>query len=94
MTGGIGWTCLHWHAYASVLLLLVLAVGQNQTGEEGYVPKGGFVPDEKTAKVAEAVLIPIYGQAKIESEHAFHAVLKDDVWTVKTSAAYKAVGQL
>ena len=29
----------------------------------GYVPKNGFVPDEKTAiKIAEAVLFPIYGE--------------------------------
>jgi hypothetical protein len=37
-----------------------------------YAPKDGFVPDAKTAvKIAEAVLIPVYGENKIESERPF-----------------------
>ena len=48
-----------------------------------YVPKSGFVPDAKTAiKIAEAVLIPVYGEKQVESERPFKAVLENDVWTV------------
>jgi NTF2 fold immunity protein len=50
---------------------------------QSYVPKGGFVPDPATAvKIAEAVLIPVYGQEKIEAERPFIAKLDKDVWTV------------
>jgi hypothetical protein len=41
------------------------------------------VPDADTAiKKAEAVLVPVYGKKKIESEKPFTARLKDGVWTV------------
>jgi len=33
-------------------------------------------------KVAEAVLIPVFGKEKIESERPFTAILKNGVWTV------------
>jgi NTF2 fold immunity protein len=58
---------------------LLLAVAQAQS----YAPKDGFVPDPKTAvKIAEAVLIPVYGEKQIESERPFKAVLENGVWTV------------
>jgi len=61
----------------SVALFLGTAVGQGNT------PSNGFVPDEATAvKIAEAVLIPVYGANKIESERPFTAKLKKGVWTV------------
>ena len=48
-----------------------------------YVPKDGFVPDSPTAvKIAEAVLIPVYGKEQIESERPFNARLEGGVWTV------------
>jgi hypothetical protein len=60
-----------------IFLLVPIAMGQ------GYKPKAGFVPDAGTAvKIAEAVLIPVYGQPKIESERPFSAELKDEIWTV------------
>jgi NTF2 fold immunity protein len=58
-------------------LFLGTALGQ------GYRPSNGFVPDEATAvKIAEAVLIPVYGKKMIESERPFTATLKKGVWTV------------
>jgi len=46
-------------------------------------PTEGFVPDSATAVViAEAVLIPIYGKERIQSERPFTATLKDDVWSI------------
>src|SRR5689334_14035665 len=65
---------------AALLFCLFLAAasfGQDATSKRAYVP------DSATAlKVAEAVLIPVYGQAKIESQRPFTAKLKEDVWTV------------
>jgi hypothetical protein len=59
------------------LSIVTLALGQN------YQPKEGYVPDSTTAvKIAEAVLVPVYGKKRIDSEQPFTAQLKDDVWTV------------
>lgn len=53
------------------------------TPAQGYKPKEGYVPDSATAKkIAEAVLIPVYGKKQVESEEPFRAKLKDGVWTV------------
>jgi hypothetical protein len=49
---------------------------------EGLRPTKGFVPDAQTAsRIAEAVLIPIYGKAAA-SERPFKAKLKEGIWTV------------
>jgi hypothetical protein len=56
-----------------------------KSAQHSYVPKAGFVPDEKTAvRVAEAVLVPIYGEEQVTSERPFVATLneKGDKWTV------------
>ncbi len=64
-------------SFCCILLLAALSLGQ------GYKPREGYVPDSATAiKVAEAVLIPVYGKKKIESEEPFTAKLKDGLWTV------------
>jgi len=64
------------------VLLLAAAQGQSDI-PKGYVPKDGFVPDSTTAvKIAEAVLIPVYGREKVESERPFNATLENGVWTV------------
>ena len=56
-----------------------LAVVQGQ----GYTPNEGFVPDKATAiRIAEAVLMPVYGEKQIESERPFKAILREGVWTV------------
>jgi hypothetical protein len=50
---------------------------------QGYQPASGYVPDSKTAvKIAEAVLIPVYGEKQVEAERLFTAMLKNGVWTV------------
>jgi hypothetical protein len=51
---------------------------------QGYRPKEGYVPDSATAvKIAEAVLIPVYGEKQIQSEQPFTAKLKKGVWSVQ-----------
>ena len=64
-------------------IVLLFAVFSVWAFGQGFRPKSGFVPDSKTAvKIAEAVLIPVYGEKQIESERPFTAKLKDGVWTV------------
>jgi hypothetical protein len=47
-------------------------------------PEQGFVPDEKTAeRIAEAVLIPIYGQQETDLEKPFKTKLSAGVWIVR-----------
>ncbi len=63
-------------------LAFVLAHSQDEP-TPNFRPKDGFVPDKETAiKVAEDVLIPVYGEKQILSERPFHAELKRGVWTV------------
>jgi hypothetical protein len=60
----------------SSLFVISLACGQ-------VSPKEGFVPDSDTAiKIAEAVLVPVYGKTKVDSEKPFTAGLKGNVWIV------------
>jgi hypothetical protein len=67
-------------------VILVLIVTTADAEEHSYVPKRGFVPDERTAVlIAEAVLSPIYGEERIANEKPFAAALKGDVWIVQGS---------
>ncbi|WP_081026139.1 YbbC/YhhH family protein [Ralstonia solanacearum] len=48
-----------------------------------HLPENGVIPDEQTAKkVAEAILIPIYGQEAIEKQKPFRVVLLGDIWVI------------
>jgi hypothetical protein len=65
------------------LALMASAVSQT-ANTPSYVPAGGYVPTGAVAaKIAEAVLVPVYGEKQIVSERPFHATLKGDVWTVE-----------
>jgi hypothetical protein len=57
-----------------------------QFGKDSYKPANGYVPDEITAlKIAEAVLIPIYGEKQVGQEKPLKAELKEDIWVVEGS---------
>ncbi len=48
-----------------------------------FIPPKGFVPDAETAvTIARAVLIPIYGPAKIQAEEPLKAERHGDTWHV------------
>ena len=70
------------------ILLFSFIISTNVLAENGnhnFVPKGGYVPDAKTAiKIAEAVWLPIYGE-NIYTKKPFTAQLKGDVWLVQGS---------
>ncbi len=54
-----------------------------ETKELSVKPKDGFVPNAETAvKIAEAVLVPVYGEKKISGERPFKAAREGDVWRV------------
>jgi len=73
------------------------AVAQQQSGR-GYVPPLGVVPDSATAvRLAEAVLVPIYGDGVVSGQRPFGARLVGGVWEVTGSLrpapeGYEAVG--
>jgi NTF2 fold immunity protein of polymorphic toxin system component len=65
----------------SILCLSIVIVSFAMA--QGIQPKEGFVPNQETAiRIAEAVLIPIYGKDRLESERPFTAELKENKWTV------------
>jgi hypothetical protein len=75
------WLCL----IIFICLFTSIAIGQDSR-QNGYIPKNGFIPDERTAvAIAEAILIPIYGKEQIDSERPLIAKLKNDIWTVTGS---------
>jgi hypothetical protein len=63
-----------------------IPVSTEQSNQNSYKPKNGYVPDEQTAiSIAVAVWIPIYGKEQIEGEKPYRAALKNGVWTVTGS---------
>jgi hypothetical protein len=66
----------------AILVCIIFCFGSTVVGQ-GLKPDKGFVPDSNTAvRIAEAVLIPVYGEKKIEAERPFKAEFEDGVWTV------------
>lgn len=58
-----------------------------------YVPEHGFVPNETTAvEIAQAILVPIYGDAAIEKQKPFVVTLSQNVWTIEGSSPKDGIG--
>jgi hypothetical protein len=79
----------------TALLMFALLIGgvtaMAQRGQHGFVPKVGFVPDATTAqKIAEAVLVPVYGDKVVATERPFRATLKNEIWIVVGSVPCEA----
>ncbi len=73
--------------------LLAAVVFAQEPSSHSYVPKDGFVPDAQTAiRIAEAVWIPIYGEATIARAKPFKAELRGSVWLVTGSLPPHSVG--
>ncbi|MFZ0039387.1 MAG: NTF2 fold immunity protein [Candidatus Acidiferrales bacterium] len=72
-----------WFLLTSSVFAGGIGVVRSMKPTQTFVPKNGFVPDKETAiRVAEAVLIPIYGEKQITSERPLSAELKDGIWIV------------
>jgi hypothetical protein len=70
--------------FGSILCMVLIAT--TLSSGPGHQPPEGFVPNSEAAiKIMEAVLIPVCGKEKMESERPFLAELKDRVWTVTGS---------
>jgi hypothetical protein len=71
------------------LLLVSLASGiaAGQIDAKHSVKRAdGIVPDKATAiRIAEGVLIPVYGEKQVKSERPYVAALSNEVWTVTGS---------
>jgi hypothetical protein len=70
------------------LLLLSITLfgssGPQTERRQSYIPPDGFVPDSATAaRIAEAIWIPIYGEAQVRSQRPYRATLRKGVWTVR-----------
>lgn len=74
------------HVYwASAIVLILCCSLSRSVGQAKGLPaiKDGIVPDAKTAlKIAEAVLVPIYGEDQVASERPFRAELVDGLWVI------------
>src|SRR5436190_23419308 len=67
-----------------VLFVTILCMNAEDLPKHSVQREQGFVPDEATAvRIAEAVLIPIYGQESLNKEKPFKATLTNEIWTVK-----------
>ncbi|MBV8800189.1 MAG: YbbC/YhhH family protein [Alphaproteobacteria bacterium] len=65
---------------------LVIVGSSSMAEAANYIPRNGFVPDARTAiKIAEAVLMPIYGEKTILRERPFHASLDGNHWVITGS---------
>jgi NTF2 fold immunity protein len=66
-----------------LFFIVSIATYAQSSRDTSVSPKDGFVPDAKTAeKIAEAVLIPVYGEEQISRERPFKAARHGEVWTV------------
>ena len=66
---------------------------RNTRWGKSAVPKGGFVPDEKTATaLAEVVLNSIYRQEHVKAERPYSAKLEGDVWVVRGTSRFNQGG--
>ena len=74
---------------SSILLEIAKADGRIVS----TVFSGDYVPDAQTAaRIAEAVLIPVYGRSQIEEQRPFQAELLGDVWRVLGTLPASMVG--
>jgi NTF2 fold immunity protein len=56
------------------------------SAQDPWKQPNGLVPDKETAiRIAEAVLIPIYGEEQIKREKPYNVRLEDGKWTVTGS---------
>jgi len=75
-----------------VLIVLFIIAPPVFAQEHNYKPPEGYVPNAETAiRIAEAVLLPIYGES-IFKERPFVAKLTDGAWVVTGTLPTNKVG--
>ena len=77
---------VHLYWASAMVLILCCLVSRSVGLSKGLPPtaiENGVVPDAKTAiKIANAVLVPIYGEDQIASERPFRADLVEGLWVI------------
>ncbi len=72
---------------ASALICNVHGDRLSEEDMHNYKPPDGYVPDQATAvRVAEAILIPIYGSDNVKRQLPLRATLTNGVWRVDGTA--------
>jgi hypothetical protein len=81
------------HRFLLLPLVFMLGILLHAAQSPVYKPKEGYVPDARTAiRVAQAILVPIYGQVQVDSELPLSAKLSGGVWVVTGSLPAGAEG--
>src|SRR5688572_24100039 len=76
-----------------VIVVGAAAVAAGAQPSPNVRPKDGYVPNAATAvAIAEAVLIPIYGEKEIAADRPYRATLVGGVWTVSGTLPPNTVG--
>lgn len=79
--------------YVGAVFLLAALTAPLHAQQHNVRPKGGLVPDSKTAiSIAVAVWTPIYGEKQVAGQKPYSAVLADGKWTVRGSLPKDWVG--
>jgi hypothetical protein len=75
------------------LLLVLLVSSVFPQDKRSALPAAGVIPDEATAiKVAEAVLVPIFGEDHLNRERPLHGRLDNGIWTVYGTLPKRTIG--
>ncbi|MDR2941405.1 MAG: YbbC/YhhH family protein [Treponema sp.] len=82
-----------WFVVIFFIFIFIGCVYVYEYRANSYIPKDGFVPDEKTAiKIADVVLYPIYGET-LENQKPFRATLvKNKIWKVEGTLPKNKLG--
>lgn len=65
-----------------ILLIFILSMGTSVAGAASVLPaKGVLTTEESAIKVAETILVNIYGE-KVLEQRPFKAKLEEDVWKI------------
>ncbi len=84
-----------WMCIASLVVVITPLgnVHADNISQLGKKSGTNLVPDKVTADcIAEAVWVPIYGEADIQREKPFKATLHSGVWTVRGTLPKDTVG--
>jgi hypothetical protein len=67
-----------------IVVVILASFSVRKYNPNSQKPANGYVPNEETAiKIAEAVIIPIYGEKVVKNEKPFIAELKDStIWVI------------
>lgn len=79
--------------FAAALVLATPSTSMSENAAYVRVPPDGFVPDSETAlKIAEVVLVRIFGQAQMDVERPFTVTLENGIWIIKGTLPPNALG--